>query len=31
MGRDMCACELFKGGWVEKTQAVMAPIGPKLV
>ena len=30
MGRDMCACELFKGGWVEKIQAVMAPIGPKL-
>lgn len=31
MGRDMCACELFKGGWVEKIQALMASIGPKLL
>lgn len=30
MGRDMCACALFKGGWVEKIQNLMETIGPKL-
>ncbi len=29
MGRDLCACELFKGGWIEKIHSLMKQIKPE--